>query len=122
MMMPRQMNRTAWLTGVLTLALGLTSCFTAEDPEKFKCGNNESECQDGYKCDPVKGVCVPEDTKLDARVDGPLADKGKDMASDKGKDMAPDKDKDMAPDKGKDMAPDKGKDMAPEKGMDMAPD
>jgi len=99
-----QMNGTAWLAATLTLALGMAGCFTAEEPDVFKCGKNESGCQAGYKCDPVKGECVPEDTKLDGKVvDGPVADSGKDIGVDQKKDgPVPDK---LIPDVGVPVTP-----------------
>ena len=104
----RQMNRKGWVvaTVALVMAMALPGCFTAEPPDVFKCGNNASGCQEGHKCDPIKGVCVPEDTRLDGRVDGPVvdgpvADAGKDMAADRGKDVAVDRGKDVAVDRGK---------------------
>ena len=103
MAIARQMNKNAWLAATLTLALGMAGCFTAEEPDVFKCGNNESGCQAGYKCDPLEGECVPEDTKLDGRVDGPVVDMGKDIGVDQKKDgPLPDK---LIPDVGVSVAP-----------------
>ena len=42
------MNRTARLTAAFILALGLSGCFTAEDPSTFKCTKDELDCPDGY--------------------------------------------------------------------------
>ena len=69
-----QMNRTARLTAAFILALGLSGCFTAEDPSTFKCTKDELDCPDGYECDKVKWECVKKGTKQDARLDGPVAD------------------------------------------------
>lgn len=118
MVSAKQIYGTAWLAGTLTLVLGIAGCFTAEAPSIFKCGNNESGCQNGYKCDPVMGLCVPEDTKLD----GPTPEAGKDMAADqgadKGKDLSTDLQDGPVPDKAKDLGADIGQDSAQDKGLD----
>ena len=61
------------------LALGITGCFTAENPTTFECSATERGCPDGYTCNPGTWTCVKGSTKQDALVDGPLADIGKDL-------------------------------------------
>jgi len=92
------MKQTLWCAAALTLALGMTGCFTADKPETYRCSAAKRDCPDGYECVPGKWECIKKGSGLDGQVDGPMADKGKDMAADKGKDMAADKGKDMAAD------------------------
>ena len=62
-----QIIKTGTLIGTLVLTLGLSGCFTAEEPTPFKCSDKKLGCPPGYKCDPIKGECVDEKTKLDGR-------------------------------------------------------
>ncbi len=82
----------------LSLALGLSGCFTAEDPGTFKCSKDELDCPDGYECDKFKWECIEKGSKPDGKVDGPVVDMGQDMAADMGQDMAAEMGNDMAAD------------------------
>ena len=121
--------KTSFSLLLAALILTLPGCF-AQEPDVYLCTRAKPGCPDGQKCDFLRGECVPEDAKLDGRVDGKLADAGKDMAADRGKDMAADKSKDMAADMGMDVGadlidgpvPDKAADMAADMGMDVGVD
>ena len=103
--MKKPNNCFPWLLAISVIAL--SGCFP-QVPEFYKCTNKKPGCPSGEKCDFDNEKCVPEDTKLDGRVDGTVADAGKDMAPDQkpGKDQTVDQpkaDKKVTLDKGMDL-------------------
>ena len=114
----KQMKRFAWLAGALFLTLGLSACYTAEDPATYNCSDKERDCPDGYTCAPDTWTCVKDGTQLDSRVDGPVPDQGKDVTADKGKDTATDKGKDVGIDLTDGPMPDKP---IPDQGIPVTP-
>lgn len=73
----------------VALMVGLSGCYTAGDPEVFKCSDKKPGCPGGYQCHPTKKVCVEDGAKLDGSVDGSITDttKGKDATADRGHDQ-----------------------------------
>ena len=78
----------------VVMLLGVGGCFGSDIPA-YVCTEANPGCPEGETCNFNKQQCVPKGSQLDASVDGPVTDTGKETAPDL---VVPDVARDMSPD------------------------